>query len=327
MQDGCLSRRDFLVASAAVGAAGLFPGRRCPRAAEFKGKASQGDDYVGPVTEHTLEPLKAAGFEGVETRYFNAPEDEAAKLKQNADKMGMRIHSVMRGWAEFNSDDPKKVEASLEDTRKALRAAKAYGADDILLVPCRIGGMPMPNPRDFDIEFDEKTGHCSRVVAGDNSKYAEYIAAQNKSTDMSRIAVEKLIPLAEELKIIIALENVWNNLWVQPAFYKNFVASFNHPYVKSYFDIGNHVKYAKTPVQDWIKMLGPMIVRLHIKDYKLTTDGEGETFCHPRDGSIDWPAVRKALDDFGYDGWASIEDQGLPLDEFAKRFDLIAAGE
>ena len=29
--------------------------------------------------------------------------------------MGMRIHSVMRGWAEFNTDDPKKLEATIED--------------------------------------------------------------------------------------------------------------------------------------------------------------------------------------------------------------------
>src|SRR6202034_3799985 len=118
----------------------------------------------------------------------------------------------------------------LEDTRKALRAAKAYGADDILLVPCRIGGMPMPEPWEFNIEFDEKTGHCSRVVDGDNSKYEAYIAAQNKATDTSRAAVEKLIPLAEELKIIIGLENVWNNLWVKPEFYKAFVMSFANPW-------------------------------------------------------------------------------------------------
>jgi hexulose-6-phosphate isomerase len=325
MQNGLFSRRGFLMASAAAGAASLLP-TSMTAADELKGKLRKAM-IIHAVTEKALEPLKAAGFEGVETNYYAATEDEAANLKKNADKMGMRIHSVMRGWAEFNSSDPKKVDASLEDTRKALRAAKAYGADDILLVPCRVGDIPMPSPRDFDIEFDEKTGHCSRVVAGDNSMYEAYIAAQNRSTDMSRIAVEKLIPLAEELKIIIALENVWNNLWVQPAFYKNFVASFNHPYVKSYFDIGNHVKYAKTPVQDWIKILGPLIVRLHIKDYKLTVDGKNETFCHPRDGSIEWPAVRKALSDVGYDGWASIEDAGLPLDEFARRFDLIAEGK
>ena len=279
---------------------------------------------IGPVTAHALEPLHAAGFEGVETTHV-CPEEEAARNRKNADNAGMRVHSVLRGWMEFNSEDPAKVEASLDSTRKALRAAKAYGADAILLVTCKVGGMPMPNPGEFKIEFDEKNGHVSRVVEGDNEKYRAYIDAQNRATDTSKAAVEKLIPLAEELKIIIGLENVWNNLWVMPDLYKHFVKSFDNAWVKAYFDIGNHVKYA--PPQDWIKTLGGMICKLHVKDFKLDATGHGGTFVHPRDGSIDWPAVRKALDDANYNGWASIEDGGLPFTEFARRFDLIAAGK
>jgi L-ribulose-5-phosphate 3-epimerase len=279
---------------------------------------------VGPVTESALMPLKEAGFDGVETTHI-CPEEEAARGKLVAEKMGMRVHSVLRGWMEFNSDDPAKVETSLENTRKALRAAKAYGADDILLVPCRVSGMPIPDPWEFDITFDPKTGHVSKVVSGDNSRFEAYIKAQNRATDTSRAAVEKLIPLAEELKVIIALENVWNNLWVKPALFQSFVASFNHPWVKAYFDIGNHVKYA--PPQDWIRALGPLVAKLHVKDFKLNPNGHGGNFVHPRDGSIDWPAVRQALDEVGYTGWATIEDGGLPLPEFVRRFDLIESGK
>ena len=279
---------------------------------------------IGPVTEEALTPLKEAGFEGVESRNICA-EAEAAEGGNVARKMGMRVHSVMRGWAEFNSQDPAKVEGSMETTRKAMRAAKAYGADDILLVPCRINGMPMPDPWEFQIDFDPKNGRLDRVVDGDNSKFATYIDVHNRSAEKSRHAVEKLIPLAEELKIIIAIENVWNNMWVKPEFYKNFVTSFDSPWVRSYFDIGNHVKYA--PPQEWIKTLGPLIVKLHFKDFLLNPDGHGGHFVHPRDGSINWTEVRKALDDIHYNGWGSIEDTGLPLAEFARRFDLIAEGE
>ena len=55
--------------------------------------------------------------------------------------------------------------------RERISAAKAYGADTALFVPCRFGGMPMPEAREFDIHFDEKTGHLKQVVAGDNAKY------------------------------------------------------------------------------------------------------------------------------------------------------------
>jgi L-ribulose-5-phosphate 3-epimerase len=319
MHDPLVTRRGFL--ATATAATALCAGLPAS-GGEFRGKLRKAM-IIQAVTEEALKPLKEAGFDGVESTNV-CPETEAVKGRAIAEGMGMRVHSVLRGWMEFNSSDPKKVEAGMESTRMALRAAKAYGADDILLVPCRVSGMPMPEPWEFKIEFDEKTGHVTRVVEGDNSKYSEYIKAHNRAVDTSRVAVEKLIPLAEELKVVIGLENVWNNLWVQPAFYKHFVASFGNPWVKSYFDIGNHVKYA--PPQEWIKTLGKLIVKLHFKDFKLNPDGHGGGFVHPRDGSIDWPAVRMALDEAGYDGWGSIEDSGLPLPEFAKRFDLIAAG-
>lgn len=317
-----MNRRQFISHTTAISFAAMLSGLPM-RAANFTGRLRKAM-IVKEVTEQALEPLKVAGFDGVETNHV-CPEDEAAKGRAVAEKLGMKVHSVLRGWMEFNSDEPPKVEDSLEKVRLALRAARAYGADAILVVPCRVGGMPMPEPWEFDIAFDEQTGHVTRVAAGDNSKYAAYIKAQNRATDTSRVAVEKLVPLAEELKVIIALENVWNNLWVQPALYQHFIASFASPWVKSYFDIGNHVKYS--PPQDWIKALGPLIAKVHIKDFKLNPDGKGGKFVHPRDGSIDWPVVRRALSDIGYDGWATIEDGGLELTEFSRRFDLIAMGK
>jgi len=317
-----LNRRQFLARSAAF-TLGIMAGPVPTQAAAFKGRLRKAM-IVGEVTEAALRPLKTAGFEGVETTHI-CPMEEAAKGRAAAEQLGMRVHSVLRGWMEFNSEDSAKVEDGLEQTRKALRAAKGYGADAILLVPCRTGGMPMPEPWEFEIAFDAATGHVTRVVGRDNDKYAAYIAAQNWATDTSRAAVEKLIPLAEELKVVIGLENVWNNLWVKPALFQNFVASFKSPWVKAYFDIGNHVKYA--PPQDWIRALGPLLVKLHIKDFKLNPDGHGGKFVHPRDGNIDWPEVRRALDEVGYDGWATIEDGGLDLGEFGKRFDLIADGK
>ncbi len=316
-----LSRRQFITRTAALGALALAPGMLS--GAEFRGRLRRAM-IIAKVNEEALKPLKEAGFEGVETTHI-CPESEAAEGKAAAEKIGMRVHSVLRGWMEFNSTDEKKVEDSLEKTRMALRAAKAYGADAILLVPCRIGGVPMPEAWEFDIEFDPKNGHLSRVAAGDNSKYEAYIKAHNQATDTSRAAVEKLIPLARELKVVIGLENVWNNLWVKPDLFANFVSSFKDPWVKAYFDIGNHVKYA--PPQEFISKLGPLVAKVHIKDFKLNPDGHGGKFVHPRDGSIDWPAVRRALDQAGYDGWATIEDGGLPLAEFNHRLELIDQGK
>src|SRR5258708_6971544 len=191
-----MNRRQFLRHAAAAGLLSFAAGLSLSAAKAHK--RNRKAKIVGQGTQKGFEPLKTAGFDGVETTHI-CPEDEAAQDRAVAEKLGMRVHSVLRGWMDFNSDDPKKVEDSLENTRKALRAAKAYGADAILLVPCRIGGMPMPQPWDFNISFDEKTGHVTKVVEGDNAKYDAYIKAQNRATDTSKAAVEKLIPLAEEL--------------------------------------------------------------------------------------------------------------------------------
>jgi L-ribulose-5-phosphate 3-epimerase len=320
------TRRQFL-AAATVAAGGfsltLASGQAPPAAAAFKTKLRKAL-IVDRPTEEGLKKLKDAGFDGVEGGVISVADAEACRA--SAEKVGMRIHSVLRGWAEFNSPDQAKVESTLKTTENALRAAQGFGADAVLLVPCRIGGMKMPKPREFKIEFEEKTGHISQVVAGDNAPYADYIKAHNHATDTSKEAVRRLIPLAEKTGVVIALENVWNNLWVQPAIFQNFVASFASPWVKAYFDIGNHVKYA--PPEEWILSLGPLVAKCHVKDFKLNDDPGGNgSFVDIRDGSVKWPVVRAALEKVGYNGWMTIEGGGCSVAEHSRRLDLIIAGQ
>lgn len=316
------TRRTFLAASAVAGASLTLTGQL--PAAPYRTKLQKA--LLGTPDEATLKSWKAAGFEGIESLARNATPEEATAARKLAEKLDMRIHSVLYGWAEFNSPDRGKVAADLASVEVALKAAQAYGADTVLLVPCRVDGMAMPEPWEFQIEFDEKTSLVHRVAAGDNRKYQAYIDAQNHATRTTRAAVEKLIPLAEKTGVILALENVWNNLWVQPALCRNFVASFDHPQVRAYFDIGNHVKYA--PSEEWIRTLGKLIVKCHVKDFRLNPDGHGGDFVDIRDGSVRWPVIREALDAIGYSGFLTIEgSDGLSLAERSQRLDAIIAGK
>jgi hexulose-6-phosphate isomerase len=318
-------RRRFVVTAGAASLS-MLTSAAPAKAVEFKTVIKKAK-IVGTLEEKMLRELKEAGFDGVELSKIYEDETEAKKARDLVEGIGLKVHSVLRGWAEFNSDDPGQVAASYALTEKSLQTAHWFGAETILLVPCRVGGVGvvMPQPWEFDVEFDEKTGHVSRVVKGDNAPFARYIAAQNKATDTSKEQVKKLIPLAEKLNVIIGLENVWNNLWVRPDLYKNFVASFNHPFVQAYYDVGNHVKYL-VPVHDWIHTLGSLIKKIHIKDYALAPDNKSGKFVHPRDGNIDWPKMRQALEDVNYNGWITVEDNGLPLPEFADRLNKIIAG-
>jgi hexulose-6-phosphate isomerase len=326
-----LSRRQFVATSSTVIAAamgGQFATGTRVQAAEaapaYTTKLHKALIISHPSADD-FKRLKDAGFDGVEGGVISP--QEAEKCRGYAEKEGMRIHSVLRGWAEFNSPDKSKVEQSFAVSENALRAAQAFGADAVLQVPCRINGMKMPRPWEFLIEFDDKTGHVLKVVNGDNAPYAEYIRAHNHAIDTSREMVQRLIPLAEKTGVVIALENVWNNLWVTPAIFKHFVASFQSPWVKAYFDIGNHVKYVAP--EQWILTLGSLVAKCHVKDFKLNPtdpDGGGK-FVDIRDGSIRWPVVRTALDDVGYNGWMTIEGGDLSLSEHSQRLDLILAGK
>jgi len=321
--DHSMTRRQFLATSAAAGI-GLAMGRELmAEKTEFKTTLHKAL-IVGGIDAKHLEKLKAAGFEGVECGAAGASRADAEKARAQAEKVGMRIHSVLRGWLNFN--DPKRVDADVKSMEVALAAAAGYGADAVLMVPCRTGVKPIPQPWEFDIEFDEKTALVKRVAKGDNEKYQKYIDVQNQATEMSREALKRLIPAAEKAKVVVAVENVWNNLWVKPDLAACFVRSVGSPWVQFYFDIGNHVKYA--PSTEWIRTLGKLIVKCHVKDFKLKPDGHGGGFVDIRDGSVDWPAVRKELDRAGYNGWMTIEGSGgLSLEEQNRRLDLILAGK
>jgi L-ribulose-5-phosphate 3-epimerase len=318
-----LNRRHFLAGSAVAGAGLLLASRL--EAAPWKTTLHKA--LIGTPSEATFKSWKAAGFEGMESTAWQITPQEAEAARKLAESLGMQIHSVLFGWGNLNGDEAAAAK-TVAEMETALRTAAGYGASTVLFVPCRIDGMPMPHPWEFDVRFDEANGHLKQVVAGDNAKYQKYIEAHNHATDATRAGVAKLIPTAEKTGVVIALENVWNNLWVKPELAANLVASFQNPSVRAYFDIGNHVKYAKP--QDWIRTLGKLLVKCHVKDYKLPPDGHGDGmagFCNIRDGSVDWPAVRKALDDVDYTGWMTIEAGDLSPEEHSKRLDLIIAGK
>lgn len=339
-----INRREFITTTAAV-AAGLgvragsmaaqAPAAPAP-ALTFKTKPHKA--LIARPTEEDLKRIQEAGFEGVEGPSSVTPV-EAAKMRVFADKLGMRIHSVLIDrWGEFNSPDKSVVEGSVADSQAALRTAEAFGADTVLLVPGRIGGggrgaarasaLRMPRAWEFQIEFDEKNGHLTRVVYGDNSPYADYIKAHDDATDKATEAIMRLIPFAEKTKVVIAVENVGNNLWVQPRIFRHFVESFQSPWVKAYFDIGNHVRFA--PPEQWILTLNTLIAKIHVKDYRLDAadpNGRG-TGVNLREGSVRWPVLRQAIEAINYSGWMTIESNSdISFEERSRRLDLILAGQ
>ncbi len=124
--------------------------------------------------------------------------------------------------------------------------------------------------------------------------------------------IAKAIPLAAELGVVIAIENVWNqflydhdgNADQSADKFVKYVDELNSPWVGMQFDIGNHWKYGDTGA--WIRQLGRRVVKLDVKGFsrkqnKFTKIGEGD---------IDWVDVTQALLDINFIGWCAAEVGG-----------------
>ena len=90
-----------------------------------------------------------------------------------------------------------------------------------------------------------------------------------------------------------------------------YLDEINSPWVGSYFDIGNHQRFGKPA--EWIRTLGKRIVKLDVKDW-----GKKGGFGKIGSGDVDWPAVRTALKDIGFTGWATAEVGGGNKDRMAE---------
>ena len=119
-----------------------------------------------------------------------------------------------------------------------------------------------------------------------------------KSGDPAAVeALKRLAPRAEKAGVTLALKN-----WLSAGKNLEILKRIGSPAVRIYYDVGNS-QDAGHPIFDEIRLLGARIVEFHAKD---TKDLYGK-------GSMDFPAVRKAMEDIGYDGWLVIEGTKMPL--------------
>jgi L-ribulose-5-phosphate 3-epimerase len=255
---------------------------------------------TGKLTlKEKFQLIRDAGFDGVEPpSAMNQEEVLAAR-----DATGLKIPSVVvtTHWKFPLSDpNPGNRQIGLDGLKQGLRDAKAYGASSVLLVPAVVNKQT---------SYSEAYTRCSEEI-------------------------KKVIPLAEELGVVIAIENVWNWFLLSPREAVEFADSFKSPFVKWHFDVGNVVNTGWP--EQWVRELGPRIVKVHVKEFskKLRdTKGLREGFkVNLMEGDSDWPAVMAAFDSVNYKGWLIAEQWGAEdltaegyLSQISKKLDDILA--
>ena len=265
---------------AAAGPAEFKPSRTTPRPNK-KGfmfstfRAPQGQTLS---LREKFQMLKDAGFHGVEIQGGNDNKEVLAAR----DAAGLEIPSVLMAshWTHPLSDpNPSTREVSVNNLKTALRDAKAYGARSVLLVPAVV------------------------------NKQISYADAWKRSTE----EIKKCVPLAEELGVAIAIENVWNQFLLSPLEAAEYCDSFKSSMVRWHFDVGNVVTFGWP--EHWARVLGKRIVTVHVKEFSRKIrdetglrNGFNVELFH---GDSDWPAVMKAFDEINYTGYL-ITEQSWP---------------
>jgi len=231
---------------------------------------------------------KDAGFEGVEPALaadsgeinLSSTEKELIAVRNMAEDIGIELYSLSTGlywdyW--FNSDDAKERAKAMDVAKKQLEAAAILGCDTILLIPGSVNA-----------EFAAP----GRVM--------DYEITWNRSLE----ALQVLKDEAAACKVSIGLENVWNKFLLSPLEMRRFIDEIDSPWVGSYLDIGNI--QANGFAEQWIRILGSRIKKVHFKDYRMDAGGL-HGFVDLLAGDVDYPAVTAALKDIGYDDWVSAE--------------------
>jgi L-ribulose-5-phosphate 3-epimerase len=290
-----MERRSFLGAAAGMAAAGNLglaaqqqPGRLPVEKGVVIGMLGRQGSYV-----YRFQMARDAGFECVEANTTSDPKEVEAIAKA-AQVTGLRIHGVMNQahWRyPLSSASAEEVRLSMEGMRTSLRNAKEWGADTVLLVPAVV------NP---GVTYEE-------------------------AMERSKRQVSELLPMATDLKIVIAIENVWNKFLLSPIEFCQYVDSFKSPYLKAYFDVGNVQLYGFP--EQWLRSLDKRIAKLHFKDFRFRN--REATFVNLLDGDLNWPAIYDSIAAIGYKGPVTLEIAGGDLSyltDVNNRFEAIIKG-
>ena len=245
-----------------------------------------GLDGKVPVFE-ALKQAKRLGYDSIELSIARSgvltdavSEAECRDIAAAARKLGIEISSLasVENWSLSPTANDAKVRKAIVDfTRKALQVTKWLSADAYLFVPGGVDVFFLPDAEVIPYEV------CYQRL---------------------RQAVGKILPTAERLGVALALENVWNKFLLSPLEVRDFIDSFGSRHLGAYFDVGN-VLLTGYPEQ-WIRILGKRIKRVHIKDFKRSV-GTVDGFIDLLEGDVDFTAVKKALSHIGYRGYVTAE--------------------
>jgi L-ribulose-5-phosphate 3-epimerase len=211
---------------------------------------------------------------------LDADDKQILSVRRMTEDLGLEISSLA-SWVPWEhsltSDDPKNRQIAKDVVKRLIEAGAILGVDTVLVVPGYVG-----------VDF---------VPGSEVCRYDEVY-------DRALEALQSLEPLARAHKVTMGVENVWNKFLLSPLEFRGFIDALDSPFIGAYFDVGN-VLLTGYPDQ-WIRILGKRIKKVHFKDYRREPGGFG-SFVDLLAGDVDYPAVMRAFAEVGYSGYCNAE--------------------
>ncbi len=239
--------------------------------------------FIGPGRDHRFwfRVAKELGLGAVELRaepLFCHPAylDRSARreISKEARDLSLSLHASIHG-PNLASLNPRLAAASTEDLLETAELAAELGARVVVFHPGTLPG-----------------------------EYIGVPGALDRARDALRRALERAVPRAEELGVVLALENKQKSkgrdLVLTPQEHVELLVEF--PGLKACLDFG-HLHTLGLDPRGFVTALGDKLVHVHLHD----NHGEGDEHLPLGQGTLDWKGALGALREAGYRGTVILE--------------------
>ena len=257
-------------------------------------------EAISLAKQHGFDALELGIADAGSAFGIDATQAQCEDLVAAARKEGVALLSTASGlyWGRaLGDDDPAKSAQARKDLEAMIQIASWLGAKTHLTIPGAVEVFFLP-----ERPIQDYQGVWDRATEG----------------------LRAVLPLAQEKGVRLGIENVWNKFLLSPLEFAAYIDEFDSPWVQAYFDVGNVVLFGYP--EDWIRTLNKRIHKVQVKDFKR----EGYVWNSlPYEGDVNWPEVRKALQEIGYTGYITEEfprGDVAWLKELARRMVLSGKG-
>jgi hexulose-6-phosphate isomerase len=229
--------------------------------------------------EHRFDALELGIFEQGALP-LDVTEQRCKEIKAEAERLGIALPSVASGlyWSRSLGDNDlqNRIKAR-EDLEAMIKIASWLGAKTLLTIPGSVDVFFLP---------ERAPQPCEEVWAD--------------ATE----GLKMVLPIAEEHKVRLGIENVWNRFLLSPHEMASFIDQFQSPWIGAYVDVANLLPFGYA--EDWLRTLGKRVFGVHFKDFRRAV-GTAEGFVDLLEGDVNWPEVMRALAEIGYEGPVAAE--------------------